>query len=97
VNSSTENSADRPAQGELSARDRRILTFEEQRWRYPGAKEQAIRAEFGISATRYYQILNGLLDRPEALRQHPMLINRLRRLREARQRARSTGTRRPAS
>lgn len=95
MNGATENSTGGSARGELSARDERILVFEGEQWRYPGAKEQAIRAEFGISATRYYQILNGLLDRPEALRHHPVLINRLRRLREARKRARSGG--RPSS
>lgn len=73
----------------LSDRDREILTFERQWWRYAGAKEQAIRELFGMSATRYYQILNALIDCPEALAFDPMLVKRLRRLRTARQRARS--------
>jgi hypothetical protein len=75
--------------GSLSERDREILTFERQWWRYAGAKEQAIRDLFGMSATRYYQILNALIDAPEALEHDPMLVKRLRRLRTARQRARS--------
>lgn len=77
------------ALGELSRRDREILTFERQWWRYAGAKEQAIRELFGLSATRYYQVLNAIIDRPEALVHDPMLVKRLRRLRATRQRARS--------
>ena len=75
--------------GELSPRDRDVLDFERQWWKYAGAKEQAIRELFDMSATRYYQVLNALLDRPEALAADPMLVKRLRRLRNARQRARS--------
>ena len=73
----------------LSDRDRRILEFERQWWKYAGAKEQAIRDLFDMSGTRYYQILNGLIDTPEALAFDPMLVKRLRRMRAARQRARS--------
>jgi hypothetical protein len=74
---------------ELSERDRAILSFERQWWRFAGAKEQAIRELFDMSATRYYQVLNLLIDRPEALAHDPMLVKRLRRMRAARQRARS--------
>jgi hypothetical protein len=73
----------------LSDRDRRILEFERQWWKYAGAKEQAIRDLFDMSGTRYYQILNGLIDNPAALSADPMLVKRLRRMRAARQRARS--------
>ena len=74
---------------DLSDRDQQILTFERQWWKYAGAKEQAIRDQFQMSATRYYQVLNALIDRPEALAHDPLLVKRLRRLRAARQRARS--------
>jgi Protein of unknown function (DUF3263) len=80
--------APRPAQG-LSERDREILAFERQWWKYAGAKEQAVRDLFDMSATRYYQALNALIDRPDALTHDPMLVKRLRRLRATRQRARS--------
>lgn len=66
-----------------------ILTFEKQWWRYAGAKETAIRELFDISATRYYQVLNSLLDNPAALQAEPLLVKRLRRLRDSRQRERS--------
>ena len=70
-------------------RDREILEFERQWWKYAGAKEQAIRDLFDMSGTRYYQLLNGLIDDPQALAFDPMLVKRLRRMRAARQRARS--------
>src|SRR5690349_2237959 len=75
--------------GELSPRNAEILTFERQWWKFAGAKEQAIRDKFQMSATRYYQVLNALIDQPEALAYDPLLVKRLRRLRAARQRARS--------
>jgi len=74
---------------ELSERDQRILTFERQWWQYAGAKEQGIRESFDMSATRYYQVLNALIDRQSALAFDPLLVKRLRRLRAARQRQRS--------
>ncbi len=77
------------AGGSLSQRDRQILEFERQWWKYAGAKEQAIRELFDMSATRYYQIINALIDNPDALAFDPMLVKRLRRMRAARQRARS--------
>jgi hypothetical protein len=73
----------------LTRRDREILTFERQWWKYAGAKEQAIRELFDMSATRYYQVLNTLIDAPAALAVDPLLVKRLRRLRAGRQRQRS--------
>jgi hypothetical protein len=65
----------------LADLDKQILAFERRWWRQPGAKEEAIREEFGVSSTRYYQLLNRLLDEPAALAEDPVLVNRLRRLR----------------
>ena len=73
----------------LDRREREILAFEGQWWKYAGAKEQAVRELFAMSATRYYQVLNALIDRPEALAADPLLVRRLRRLRASRQRTRS--------
>ncbi|WP_163511835.1 DUF3263 domain-containing protein [Fodinicola acaciae] len=73
----------------LTRREREVLAFERKWWQYAGAKEQAIRDLFNMSGTRYYQVLNALIDRQEALAYDPMLVKRLRRLRAARQRARS--------
>ncbi|MCW2943978.1 MAG: hypothetical protein JWR24_695 [Actinoallomurus sp.] len=75
--------------GRLADRDAEILSFERQWWKYAGAKEQAIRELFEMSSTRYYQLLNQLIDRPEALEHDPMLVKRLRRQRSQRQRQRA--------
>jgi len=75
--------------GGLSERDRAILAFERQWWKYAGSKESAIKDLFDMSSTRYYQVLNALIDNPVALEHDPMLVKRLRRLRASRQRARS--------
>ena len=72
----------------LSDRDQQILAFEARWWKHAGSKEQAIRDTFGLSSTRYYQLLNALLDNPDALAEDPVLIGRLRRLRSARARTR---------
>lgn len=73
----------------LSPRDREILDFESRHWTYAGSKEQGIKDLFDLSATRYYQILNQLIDSESALAYKPLLIKRLRRDRTRRQRARS--------
>ncbi|MEU5937700.1 DUF3263 domain-containing protein [Micromonospora sp. NPDC047548] len=80
--------ADRATADTLTEREQRILAFEQQWWKHAGAKEQAVRDTFGLSATRYYQLLNALLDRPAALAAEPVLIGRLRRLRSSRTRNR---------
>jgi len=76
--------------GGLSRREHEMLTFERQWWRRPGAKETAIRDRFGMTPTRYYQVLNTLVDSPVALATDPLLVKRLRRVREARRRGRSS-------
>ena len=75
-----------PVDGGLDERAEQILAFERRWWKHAGAKEQAIRDTFGLSATRYYQVLNGLLDDPAALERDPVLVGRLRRLRASRSR-----------
>lgn len=81
---------DDPRPGGLTRREHAILAFERQWWKYAGAKEQAVRELFELTPTRYYQVLNDLVDRQDALRADPMLIKRLRRARTGRQRSRST-------
>jgi hypothetical protein len=75
----------------LTRREQEMLVFERQWWRRAGAKETAIRGRFEMAPTRYYQALNALVDRPEALVTDPVLVGRLRRLRTARQPRRSVG------
>jgi hypothetical protein len=82
-----------PARGreaiELGERDRGVLAFERQWWRHAGAKEEAIRREFGVGPTAYYQLLSRLLDDPAAMAYDPMLVKRLQRQRASRRRRRS--------
>ncbi len=73
---------------ELDDRLRAILDFEREWWKHPGPKERAIREGFGLSPARYHQLLNRAIDLPEALAYDPMLVRRLRRLREERRRKR---------
>ncbi|KOG51067.1 hypothetical protein ADK76_37685 [Streptomyces griseoflavus] len=70
--------------GALSPQDEAVLAVERRSWPRPGAKERVIRERLGISPTRYYQLLNALLDDPRALAHDPVTVNRLRRVREAR-------------
>ena len=70
---------------QLSERDTQMLDFENQYWRFVGAKERAIRQRFDLTPTQYYVLLNELIDRPEALAAKPLLIRRLRAQRETRQ------------
>ncbi|CDR08943.1 hypothetical protein GCM10022420_023970 [Streptomyces iranensis] len=68
----------------LSERDLAVLAVERRGWPGPGAKERAIRERLGLSPTRYYQLLNALLDDPRALEHDPVTVNRLRRVRDER-------------
>jgi hypothetical protein len=76
----------------LGERERSVLAFERHWWRHAGAKEEAIRREFGIGPTAYYQLLSRLIDDPAALAYDPMLVKRLQRQRASRRRRRSGGT-----
>lgn len=80
----------------LTERERRILQFAGRHYREPGRREQAIRDQFDLSATRYYQLLGALIDRPEALGYAPVTVGRLRALREMRRDARAGRTSTPA-
>ncbi len=75
----------------LSERDRAILEFEGSWWIQPGTKEAAIKARFGLSSSRYRQILSALIDSREAQDQSPLVVRRLRRERDERRRQRFEG------
>lgn len=74
---------------ELTDAELEILEFARLQWRYAGARDQAIRDRFDITAIAYDQKLVALLDRPAALRAHPMLVRRLQRLRDQRRSGRA--------
>ena len=73
---------------DLTQRETDILDFERSWWKHAGVKEQAIKERFEMSATRYYQLLNDLLEKPAAAAYDPILVKRLKRLRVYRQRQR---------
>ena len=75
----------------LSDRDRAILDFERSWWAEPGPKETAIREQLELSPTRYYELLAELLESPDALEYDPLVVRRLRRLRDRRRKARYEG------
>jgi hypothetical protein len=74
---------------DLDHRSRQVLDFEREAWKLTVTKERAIRERFGFSPSRYHQILHRIIDRPEALAYDPMLVRRLRRVREVRRRSRT--------
>ena len=75
----------------ITDRDKAILDFERSWWAEPGPKEAVIRERFELSATRYYQILQELLDDPAAMAYDPLVIRRLQRSRSRRRRERIEG------
>jgi hypothetical protein len=77
------------APADLDQRSREVLDFEREAWKLSVTKERAIRERFGFSPSRYHQLLHKVIDRPEALVYDPMLVRRLRRVREVRRRART--------
>ncbi|MDQ4108094.1 MAG: DUF3263 domain-containing protein [Actinomycetota bacterium] len=73
----------------LDQRATEVLDFEREAWKLTVTKERAIRERFGFSPSRYHQLLHRIIDRPEALIYDPMLVRRLRRVREVRRRTRT--------
>lgn len=70
--------------GDLTERDRAILALEAAWPRHGGTKEDVIRTKLGMSPARYYQLLGRLIDTEQALEHDPLLIRRLRRMRDRR-------------
>jgi hypothetical protein len=89
VTAKPEPEISRPA--DLDERACLLLDFERESWKLRTPKARAIRERFGFSPARYHQLLNRTLDRPEALVYDPMLVRRLRRIRDARRRRRAAG------
>lgn len=76
---------------ELTVRDHMVLRLAGARYRYPGARESDMHELVGMSPALFWRHVGHLIDRPEALAADPVLVHRLRRLRDQRQRQRSTG------
>ena len=74
----------------LSKLEIEMLDFERTWWRYAGVKESSIKELFNLTPPAYYQLLNNLIDRDAALIADPILVKRLRRLRDQRTTSRSS-------
>jgi len=74
----------------LTERDKAVLDLERSWWTSDGEKNVQVEA-IGLSPSAYYQLLNELIDRPEAEEYDPLVVRRLRRLRERRRRQRLAG------
>jgi hypothetical protein len=72
----------------LTDKERAILDFERSWWLEPGPKEAAIQQRLHLSSTSYYRVLAELVDSDDALSYDPLVVRRVRRLRERRRRAR---------
>ena len=79
-----------PATTGLSELEVKMLEFERSWWRHAGVKESSIKELFNLTPPAYYQLLNNLIDREAAVMAEPILVKRLRRLRESRTEARSS-------
>jgi hypothetical protein len=78
-----------PPRSELDETELRVLAFERDWADRVGNREAAIRSEFGVSPARYYQMLYALIESPLAVRNDPLLVRRLQRMRDSRRRARA--------
>jgi hypothetical protein len=76
----------------LIDREQAILDFERTWWTRDGLKDAMVRELFQVELAAYYQTLNELLDRQDALDYDPLVVRRLRRLRDRRRRARVDST-----
>jgi hypothetical protein len=77
----------------LSAREVAILDFERM-WRHlPGPKHVEIRQRLQMSPSRYYELLNEVIDSPEAEEHDVLTVRRARRVRDQRREARIVGRR----
>jgi len=79
-----------PATAGLSEFEVKMLEFERSWWRHAGVKESSIKELFNLTPPAYYQLLNNLIDREAAVLAEPILVKRLRRLRDSRTVARSS-------
>ena len=79
-----------PVTAGLSEFEVKMLEFERSWWRHAGVKESSIKELFNLTPPAYYQLLNNLIDREAAVMAEPILVKRLRRLRDSRTQARSS-------
>lgn len=73
----------------LTVREHTAIRLAARRYKYEGARETDVLHELGMTATRFWQYVNALIDRPEAVAAYPVDVRRLVRLREQRKAQRS--------
>lgn len=84
MNALSRTAATSATAADLTALEAAMLALERRHFPRPGDKVRAIQDCFQLSPTRYFQIVNTMIDEPRVLRHDPVLVNRLRRLRSAR-------------
>jgi hypothetical protein len=73
----------------LTVRETMALTLADTPYRYPGAREARALDHLGLTPTRFYALVNRLIDEPRAEAWDARVVRRLRRLRERRAEARN--------
>jgi hypothetical protein len=76
--------AEQPERAGLTARERAVLEFEQSWWLSRVPKDQAVREQFQLTEAEYAVLLDDLIDTEVAMSAEPLLVRRLRRLRERR-------------
>jgi hypothetical protein len=77
-----------PENAPLTSVEIEILEFERSWWAGDTPKHEGIVDRFSLTSAEYYQQLNMLIDRDVALEHDPMLVRRLRRMRDRRRQER---------
>ena len=72
----------------LSKIEMSLIEFERTWWEDDQPKDQAIAEQFSLTTAEYYEQLHALIDSDEALEHDPLVVRRLRRMRDRRRRER---------
>jgi hypothetical protein len=65
-----------------------LIEFERTWWTDDAPKDAAIADQFALTTAEYYEQLHALIDSDEALEHDPLVVRRLRRMRDRRRRER---------
>lgn len=68
----------------LSEFEAKALEFERGWWQYGATRDLAIRHAMGMNSVRYHLLLTRMLDQEHVWRADPVLVDRLRKLRDER-------------
>ena len=63
-----------------------LIEFERTWWADDQPKDAAIAEQFSLTTAEYYEQLHALIDSDEALEHDPLVVRRLRRMRDRRRR-----------